>query len=73
MHAGREGTPPPVVVLRRPESGCKTARVCVVPVSADVSLAYDTFGDPGDPAVLLVMGFGAQPESTVPDGLMIAS
>ena len=47
-------------MLRRPESGCKTARVCVVPVSADVSLAYDTFGDPGDPAVLLVMGFGAQ-------------
>ena len=38
----------------------KTARVRVVPVSAEVSLACDTFGDPGDPAVLLVMGFGAQ-------------
>jgi pimeloyl-ACP methyl ester carboxylesterase len=25
-----------------------------------VSLAYETFGDPGDAAVLLVMGFGAQ-------------
>ncbi|MBO1334522.1 alpha/beta fold hydrolase [Streptomyces sp. VRA16 Mangrove soil] len=25
-----------------------------------ISLAYETFGDPADPAVLLVMGFGAQ-------------
>ena len=25
-----------------------------------VSIAYETFGDPGDPPVLLVMGFGAQ-------------
>ena len=32
----------------------------VVAVSAEVSLAYDTFGDPAEPAVLLVMGFGAQ-------------
>lgn len=29
-------------------------------VSSDVSIAYDTFGDPADPPVLLVMGFGAQ-------------
>ncbi|MFJ4712007.1 alpha/beta fold hydrolase [Streptomyces sp. NPDC088785] len=32
----------------------------IIPVSDDVSLAYETFGDPGDPPVLLVMGFGAQ-------------
>ncbi|MFI1098517.1 alpha/beta fold hydrolase [Streptomyces sp. NPDC020917] len=32
----------------------------IVDVSADVSLAYESFGDPGDPPVLLVMGFGAQ-------------
>ncbi|MFJ8492014.1 alpha/beta fold hydrolase [Streptomyces sp. NPDC094038] len=32
----------------------------VVGVSPQVSLAYESFGDPGDPAVLLVMGFGAQ-------------
>jgi pimeloyl-ACP methyl ester carboxylesterase len=25
-----------------------------------VSIAYETFGEAGDPAVLLVMGFGAQ-------------
>jgi pimeloyl-ACP methyl ester carboxylesterase len=29
-------------------------------VSDGVSIAYDTFGEPGDPPVLLVMGFGAQ-------------
>jgi GrpB-like predicted nucleotidyltransferase (UPF0157 family)/pimeloyl-ACP methyl ester carboxylesterase len=29
-------------------------------VSPDVTIAYDTFGDPADPPVLLVMGFGAQ-------------
>src|SRR6202034_417681 len=29
-------------------------------VSNEVSIAYDTFGDPGDPPVLLVIGFGAQ-------------
>ncbi|MFF8455911.1 alpha/beta fold hydrolase [Streptomyces albidoflavus] len=29
-------------------------------VSPDVSLAYECFGDPEDPPVLLVMGFGAQ-------------
>ena len=29
-------------------------------VSDGVSIAYDTFGDPGDPPVLLVIGFGAQ-------------
>ncbi|MCK7624419.1 alpha/beta fold hydrolase [Streptomyces sp. RS10V-4] len=29
-------------------------------VSPDVSLAYETFGDPADPPVLLVMGCGAQ-------------
>ena len=31
-----------------------TARV------GDVELAYETFGDPADPAVLLVMGLGTQ-------------
>jgi pimeloyl-ACP methyl ester carboxylesterase len=29
-------------------------------VSDAVSIAYETFGEPGDPPVLLVMGFGAQ-------------
>jgi pimeloyl-ACP methyl ester carboxylesterase len=29
-------------------------------VSEGVSIAYETFGEPGDPPVLLVMGFGAQ-------------
>ena len=29
-------------------------------VSHGVSIAYDTFGEPGDPPVLLVIGFGAQ-------------
>ncbi|WP_405877826.1 MULTISPECIES: alpha/beta fold hydrolase [unclassified Streptomyces] len=32
----------------------------IVDVSPKVSIAYESFGDPGDPAVLLVMGFGAQ-------------
>ncbi|MFD8572448.1 alpha/beta fold hydrolase [Streptomyces sp. NPDC059639] len=32
----------------------------IIDVSPEVSLAYETFGDPADPAVLLVMGFGAQ-------------
>ncbi|MYT27619.1 MULTISPECIES: alpha/beta hydrolase [unclassified Streptomyces] len=32
----------------------------IVDVSAEVSIAYEGFGDPGDPPVLLVMGFGAQ-------------
>ncbi|MFF2520686.1 alpha/beta fold hydrolase [Streptomyces liangshanensis] len=32
----------------------------IVEVSPGVSLAYETFGDPSDPAVLLVMGLGAQ-------------
>ncbi|MFD6426779.1 alpha/beta fold hydrolase [Streptomyces sp. NPDC060198] len=31
-----------------------------VAVSPEVSIAYETFGDPGDPPVLLVMGLGAQ-------------
>ncbi|MGW1100536.1 alpha/beta fold hydrolase [Streptomyces sp. NPDC002455] len=31
-----------------------------VVVSSEVSIAYESFGDPGDPPVLLVMGFGAQ-------------
>ncbi|MFF3831659.1 alpha/beta fold hydrolase [Streptomyces sp. NPDC002458] len=31
-----------------------------VAVSSEVSVAYESFGDPGDPPVLLVMGFGAQ-------------
>jgi pimeloyl-ACP methyl ester carboxylesterase len=31
-----------------------------VEVSPGISLAYETFGDPSDPPVLLVMGFGAQ-------------
>ncbi|WP_433890506.1 alpha/beta fold hydrolase [Streptomyces sp. CA-111067] len=32
----------------------------IVEVSPGVSLAYETFGDAGDPPVLLVMGYGAQ-------------
>ncbi|MFF0622315.1 alpha/beta fold hydrolase [Streptomyces sp. NPDC004296] len=32
----------------------------IVDVSPGVSIAYESFGDPGDPPVLLVMGFGAQ-------------
>ncbi|MGW2657541.1 alpha/beta fold hydrolase [Streptomyces sp. NPDC001478] len=32
----------------------------IAAVSPGVSLAYQTFGDPEDPPVLLVMGFGAQ-------------
>ncbi|MFF5075827.1 alpha/beta hydrolase [Actinoplanes sp. NPDC000266] len=32
----------------------------VASVSPDVRIAYETFGHPHDPAVLLVMGFGAQ-------------
>lgn len=32
----------------------------IVDVSPEVSIAYERFGDPGDPPVLLVMGFGAQ-------------
>nr|BFD87056.1 alpha/beta hydrolase [Streptomyces sp. Xyl84] len=32
----------------------------IVDVSPAVALAYEAFGDPGDPPVLLVMGFGAQ-------------
>ncbi|MFB8182997.1 alpha/beta fold hydrolase [Streptomyces sp. NPDC055966] len=32
----------------------------IVDVSTGVSIAYECFGDPGDPPVLLVMGFGAQ-------------
>ncbi|MEV5611190.1 alpha/beta hydrolase [Streptomyces sp. NPDC052225] len=32
----------------------------ITDVSPGVRLAYDTFGDPADPPVLLVMGFGAQ-------------
>ncbi|WP_028808861.1 alpha/beta fold hydrolase [Streptomyces canus] len=32
----------------------------IVDVSPEVSIAYESFGDPGDPPILLVMGFGAQ-------------
>ncbi|MEV0579868.1 alpha/beta hydrolase [Streptomyces sp. NPDC050392] len=32
----------------------------VVVVSSEVSIAYESFGDPVDPPILLVMGFGAQ-------------
>ncbi|MEI5102858.1 alpha/beta hydrolase [Streptomyces sp. PmtG] len=32
----------------------------IVDVSPEVSIAYESFGDPKDPPVLLVMGFGAQ-------------
>ncbi|WP_415954328.1 alpha/beta fold hydrolase [Streptomyces sp. KLOTTS4A1] len=32
----------------------------IADVPSGVSIAYDTFGDPADPPVLLVMGFGAQ-------------
>ena len=38
----------------------ETAPVHEARVSDGVSIAYETFGDPGDPPVLLVMGFGAQ-------------
>lgn len=41
-------------------AGWKTARMHEVKVSDGVSIAYDTFGEPGDPPVLLVIGFGAQ-------------
>jgi pimeloyl-ACP methyl ester carboxylesterase len=34
--------------------------VPIVRISPEIELAYDTFGDPADPPVLLVMGFGAQ-------------
>jgi pimeloyl-ACP methyl ester carboxylesterase len=34
--------------------------VPVASVSQDVHVAYETFGSPRDPAILLVMGFGAQ-------------
>ncbi|MFJ4857099.1 alpha/beta fold hydrolase [Streptomyces sp. NPDC088730] len=32
----------------------------IIGVSSEVSIAYESFGDPEDPPVLLVMGFGAQ-------------
>ena len=32
----------------------------IADVSPGVSIAYETFGDPGASPVLLVMGFGAQ-------------
>ncbi|GAA2793985.1 alpha/beta fold hydrolase [Crossiella cryophila] len=32
----------------------------IIDVSPGVSIAYETFGDPGDAPILLVMGFGAQ-------------
>ncbi|MFB6819933.1 alpha/beta fold hydrolase [Streptomyces sp. NPDC056347] len=32
----------------------------IIEVSPEVSLAYETFGDPSDPPVLLVMGLGGQ-------------
>ncbi|MEU6126979.1 alpha/beta hydrolase [Streptomyces sp. NPDC047123] len=32
----------------------------IAQLSSGMSLAYDTFGDPADPPVLLVMGFGSQ-------------
>ncbi|ROQ69984.1 pimeloyl-ACP methyl ester carboxylesterase [Streptomyces sp. 840.1] len=32
----------------------------LIDVSSEVSIAYESFGDPEDPPVLLVMGFGAQ-------------
>jgi pimeloyl-ACP methyl ester carboxylesterase len=38
----------------------ETAPVHEARVSDGVSIAYETFGEPGDPPVLLVMGFGAQ-------------
>jgi pimeloyl-ACP methyl ester carboxylesterase len=43
-----------------PGRGWKTAPMPEAQVSDSVSLAYDTFGDPSDPPVLLVIGFGAQ-------------
>lgn len=32
----------------------------IADVPSGASIAYDTFGDPADPPVVLVMGFGAQ-------------
>ncbi|WP_371630741.1 alpha/beta fold hydrolase [Streptomyces sp. NBC_00341] len=32
----------------------------IIGVSSEMSIAYESFGDPEDPPVLLVMGFGAQ-------------
>jgi pimeloyl-ACP methyl ester carboxylesterase len=39
---------------------CKSPDVPTTAVSDDVSIAYETFGDAADPAVLLVMGFASQ-------------
>src|ERR1700731_4527064 len=40
--------------------GWETGPVHEAEVSGGVSIAYETFGELGDPPVLLVMGFGAQ-------------
>ena len=31
-----------------------------VETSSGIVIEYDTFGDPGDPTILLIMGFGTQ-------------
>lgn len=41
------------------DPGDDTSRVRHAPVGA-LEIAYETFGDPADPAILLVMGLGAQ-------------
>jgi pimeloyl-ACP methyl ester carboxylesterase len=51
----RRRIPAPIAALRWHDH-----RVPVASVSSDVQIAYETFGSPRDPAVLLVMGFGAQ-------------
>ena len=43
---------------RRGLSGCRSARA--PPRSGDLDIYYEDMGDPNDPAVLLIMGLGAQ-------------
>jgi pimeloyl-ACP methyl ester carboxylesterase len=45
-------------VLERP--GARLAPVHEVRLPSGLSIACETFGEPGDPPVLLVMGFGTQ-------------
>ena len=54
--AGRAGRPralPGPCRLRGQTAGCRA-------LSNGIEIEYDTFGDPSDPALLLVMGFTAQ-------------
>ena len=38
----------------------KTESIARAKISSTIELEYDTFGDPKDPALLLIMGYGAQ-------------